>query len=61
MGWASRPPVVKGGQDVHPTRLDNLFVVSPLSISFFSLRPLRQLLETLRVGGSLKNKTFSLN
>ncbi len=25
VGWASRPPVVKGGQDVHPTRLDNLF------------------------------------
>ncbi|MFN6498979.1 MAG: hypothetical protein RMX65_018540 [Nostoc sp. DedQUE01] len=29
MGWASRPPVNKGGQDVHPTRLDldNLFKV----------------------------------
>ncbi|WP_335015374.1 hypothetical protein [Nostoc sp.] len=30
MGWASRPPIVKGGQDAHPTRLDNLFLGSPL-------------------------------
>ena len=39
MGWVSRPPVAKGGQNfgvsaqsnaVHSTRLDNLFVESPL-------------------------------
>ncbi len=57
MGWVSRPPLVKGGQDfgvsaqsfdlrqaqgrqaqepsnaAHPTILDNLFVVSPLSVA----------------------------
>ncbi|MEH2322773.1 MAG: transposase [Nostoc sp.] len=31
MGWASRPPIVKGGQVAHPTRLDNLFPGSPLA------------------------------
>ncbi|MBD2411822.1 hypothetical protein H6H01_13940 [Nostoc calcicola FACHB-3891] len=30
MGWASRPPVERGGQDVHPTGVDNLFVGNPL-------------------------------
>ncbi|WP_292753266.1 hypothetical protein [Nostoc sp. NMS4] len=33
MGWASRPPVDKGGQDAHPTRLDNLFVGSSLALA----------------------------
>jgi hypothetical protein len=29
VGWASHPPIAKGGQDVHPTRLDNLFFGNP--------------------------------
>ncbi|MEH2324225.1 MAG: hypothetical protein V7K32_11735 [Nostoc sp.] len=31
VGWASCPPIAKGGQDAHPTRLKNLFIGSPLS------------------------------
>ncbi|WP_335008385.1 hypothetical protein [Nostoc sp.] len=30
MGWASRPPSPYGGQDAHPTILDNLFLGVPL-------------------------------
>ncbi|WP_375472799.1 hypothetical protein [uncultured Nostoc sp.] len=40
MGWASRPPQALGGQDVHPTRLDNLFVGSPLAIAPIYLQSL---------------------
>ncbi len=29
VGCASRPPVDKGGQDVHPTRWNNLFLGHP--------------------------------
>ncbi|MBN3871801.1 hypothetical protein [Nostoc sp. JL33] len=31
MGWTSCPPLAQGGQDVYPTKLDNLFVGNPLS------------------------------
>ncbi len=38
MGWASRPPVDKGGQDARPTRWDNLFIeTSWLLLSIFLL------------------------
>ncbi|MEH2148023.1 hypothetical protein [Nostoc sp.] len=30
MGWATREPVVEGAHVAHPTRLDNLFLGSPL-------------------------------
>jgi hypothetical protein len=29
VGWATRAPLAMGGQDVHPTRLSNLFIESP--------------------------------
>ncbi len=31
VGWASCPPMIRGGRDAHPTRLDNLFLGSPLT------------------------------
>ena len=33
VGCATRAPQALGGQDVHPTRLDDLFVESPLPIT----------------------------
>jgi hypothetical protein len=32
VGWASCPPYKLGGQDAHPTRLDNLFLEVTLLI-----------------------------
>ncbi len=31
-GRLARPPITEGGQDVHPTRLDNLFFGNPLEL-----------------------------
>ncbi|QFS45536.1 hypothetical protein GXM_03013 [Nostoc sphaeroides CCNUC1] len=30
MGWATREPLTKGGQDVYPTSSSNLFLGNPL-------------------------------
>ncbi|QFS43241.1 hypothetical protein GXM_00714 [Nostoc sphaeroides CCNUC1] len=32
MGWASRPPVIKGAHVAHPTRLYSLFIGNPNGI-----------------------------
>ncbi|BAY74761.1 hypothetical protein NIES25_11750 [Nostoc linckia NIES-25] len=32
VGWTSCPPLSPGGRDAHPTRVDNLFLGSPLPI-----------------------------
>ncbi|WP_445637478.1 hypothetical protein NSTC745_02596 [Nostoc sp. DSM 114161] len=45
MGWASRPPVRKGGQDVHPTTSSNLFVGNPLELESSRLEPESSRLE----------------
>ncbi|MEH1932578.1 MAG: hypothetical protein V7L14_02370 [Nostoc sp.] len=43
----SHPPIAKGGQDAHPTRLDNLFVGNPL-VSLFLLKIDRAIASNLR-------------
>jgi hypothetical protein len=39
VGWASRPPVRRGGQDVYLTRLGNLFVGNPLEVEGSRFKP----------------------
>ncbi len=33
VGWTYRPPIGNSGQDIHPTKLDNLFLGNLLVVS----------------------------
>ncbi|MEH2378722.1 MAG: hypothetical protein V7K27_07430 [Nostoc sp.] len=49
VGWATRAPLAKGGQDAHPTSSSNLFVGNVLAIAvILSITTSKKALTLLR-------------